>query len=60
MAEQILFFGIDELYPYLMPHYNRALANGDIKVAAYAKIDGEKVSWFDATGTGGGVQEMLY
>lgn len=59
MAEQILFFGIDELYPYLMPHYNRALANGDIKVAAYAKIDGEKVSWFDATGTGGGTGNVV-
>lgn len=59
MAERILFFGIDELYQDLKPHYTRAIANGEMQVSAYAKIDGEKIYWFDAKGNGGNIGNVV-
>ena len=52
MAARILFFGIDDLYQDLKPHYTNAIAKGDMQISAYAKIDGEKVYWFDKEGNG--------
>ncbi len=59
MAVGVLFFGIDELYKTLKPQYTKLVASGDFEISAYAKIEDNKITWFDANGKESGIKNVV-
>ena len=60
MAVKVLFFGVDELYQDLKPLYTNAVKNGELKIIAYAKVEDEKITWFDAEGDSGNIGDIVF
>ena len=60
MAVLVLFFGVDDLYQDLKPIYTYAIQNGDMEVAAYAKIDNDRITWIDAEGKTENIEQVVF
>ena len=54
MAYKTLIFGVDDLFNELQPYYAREVQRGNLEIVAFAVLENDTVTLFDAAGKRGG------